>query len=42
MSIEENKALMHRFYEAISKGNLAIVEDLVATDHVEHSPFVPG
>lgn len=42
MSIEENKGLMRRFYEEISKGNLAVVEELVAADHVEHSPFVPG
>ncbi len=42
MSIEENKAIMRRFYEEISKGNLAAVDDLVAADLVEHSPFVPG
>jgi predicted SnoaL-like aldol condensation-catalyzing enzyme len=42
MSIEENKALIRRFYEEISKGNLAVVDELVAADLVEHSPFVPG
>jgi hypothetical protein len=42
MSIEENKALMRRFYEEISKGNLAVVDELIAADVVEHSPFVPG
>ena len=42
MSTEENKALIRRFYEEISKGNLAVVGELVATDLVEHSPFVPG
>ena len=42
MSIEENKALMRRFYEEISKGNLAVVDELAAIDLVEHSPFVPG
>lgn len=42
MSIEENKALTRRFYEEISKGNLAVVDELVAIDLVEHSPFVPG
>ena len=41
MSTEENKALMRHFYEEISKGNLAVVDDLVAADLVEHSPFVP-
>ena len=42
MAIEENKALMRRFYEEISKGNLAVVDELIAADVVEHSPFVPG
>jgi len=41
MSIEENKALMRRFYEEISKGNLAILDELMAANVVEHSPFVP-
>ncbi len=43
MSIEENKALMRRAYEEIhSKGNLAVVDELIAADLIEHSPFVPG
>jgi len=42
MSIEENKALMRRFYEEIGKGNLAVVDEFVAPDLVDHSPFVPG
>ena len=42
MQTEENKALMHRFYEEISNGNLAVVDELIAADVVEHSPFVPG
>jgi len=42
MPTEENKALMRRFYEEISKGNLAVVDELVAADLIEHSPFVPG
>lgn len=41
MSTEENKALMRRFYGEISKGNLAVVDELIASDVVEHSPFVP-
>jgi len=42
MSTEENKALIRRFYEEISKGNLAVLDELVAVDQVENSPFVPG
>ncbi len=37
MSIEENKALVHRLYEEISKGNLAIVDELIAAYIVAHS-----
>jgi steroid delta-isomerase-like uncharacterized protein len=42
MSIEENKALMRRFYEEISKGNLTVVDELIADNLVDHSPFAPG
>ena len=42
MSIEENKALLHRFYEGISEGNLTVVDELIADDVVDHSPFAPG
>ena len=42
MPIKENKDLMRRFYEEISKGNLAVVDELMAADVVEHSPFIPG
>jgi steroid delta-isomerase-like uncharacterized protein len=37
MSVEENKALMARFTEeVINRKNLAIVDELVASDFVEH------
>ena len=42
MSIEENKTIVSRFYEEISKGNLAAMGELVAADLVDHTPFVPG
>jgi len=38
MSIEENKALVRRFYEEIDKGNLDAMDELVAEDYVDHSP----
>jgi predicted ester cyclase len=38
MSIEENKALVRRFYEEIDKGNLAAMDELVADDYVDHNP----
>jgi predicted ester cyclase len=47
MSTEENKALVRRFYEEIDKGNLNVIDELVAEDYVDHNPppfpgFAPG
>jgi len=38
MSTEENKALVRRFYEAIDRGDLAAMDELVAEDYIDHSP----
>ena len=39
MSIEENKALVRRLVEEVwNKGNLAVVNELLATDYVFHHP----
>ena len=38
MSVEENKALVRRFYEEIDRGNLEAMDELVAEDYVDHSP----
>ena len=37
MGAAENKALIRRFYEEIDKGNLAILDELVAEDYVDHN-----
>ena len=37
-SIEQNKALVRRFYEEIDKGNLGILDELVAEDYLDHNP----
>jgi predicted ester cyclase len=34
----ENKALVRRFYEEIDKGNIGIVDELIAENYVDHSP----
>jgi ketosteroid isomerase-like protein len=34
----QNKALVRRFYEEIDKGNIAILDELVAEDYLDHSP----
>jgi predicted ester cyclase len=38
MSIEENKALLRRFYEEIDKGNIEAMDGLVAEDYINHDP----
>lgn len=38
MSLEENKAIMRRFYEEIDYGNLAAMDELVAEDYINHDP----
>jgi predicted ester cyclase len=37
-STEENKQLVRRFYEEIDKGNLDVVDELVAEDYLDHNP----
>lgn len=38
MSNESNKALVRRFYEEIDKGNIEVIDELVADDYLDHSP----
>ena len=38
MSIDENKALVHRMWEAINKGNLTVLDELSAANFVWHAP----
>ena len=42
MSTEENKASLRRVYEeAINRGNMAVVDELVGPDYIEHDPGYP-
>jgi steroid delta-isomerase-like uncharacterized protein len=41
MSVEENKAIVRRFIEEATRGNLAIVDELVAPGFVFHNPADP-
>jgi predicted ester cyclase len=38
VGVEENKALIRRFYAEIDAGNLAAMDELVAEDYVNHHP----
>jgi len=42
MSAEENKEIVRRFWGVWEKGNIGLVDELVAPDYVNHSPGMPG
>jgi steroid delta-isomerase-like uncharacterized protein len=42
MSEEENKEIVRRFWGVWEKGNIGLVDELVAPDYVNHSPGMPG
>ena len=35
---ERNKALVRRFYEEIDKGNIGVLDEMVAEDYLDHNP----
>jgi predicted ester cyclase len=41
MSLEENKAIVRRWFAETDKGNDAIIDELCAPDYIDHSPPVP-
>ena len=42
MSIEENKAIARRLTEeVVNKGNLAVLDEVVDTNIVDHNPMIP-
>jgi predicted ester cyclase len=42
MSTETNKETIRRFVEEVSKGNLDVLDDIVAPDFKDHQPLPPG
>ena len=38
MPVEENKALVRRFYAEIDAGNIDAMDELVAEDYIDHNP----
>ena len=42
MSIEENKAIVLRWFAELDRGNLAVVDELIADDYVDHNPALPN
>jgi predicted ester cyclase len=43
VSVEDNKALIRRIPEEVyNEGNLAVSDEVIAADYVEHFPLPPG
>ena len=42
MGTDTNKALVRRWFEETDKGNLAIIDELLAPDYRDHNPPIPG
>jgi steroid delta-isomerase-like uncharacterized protein len=42
MAIEENKAVVLRWFAELDRGNLDIVDELIADDYVDHNPALPN
>ena len=42
MSQETNKAIVRRWFDELDRGNLDVVDELVAADYVDHNPAIPG
>ena len=41
MSVEVNKASMRRLYDILKSGNVELLDEVIAVDHLDHTP-VPG
>jgi steroid delta-isomerase-like uncharacterized protein len=41
MSAEENKARVRRFWSVWEEGNIDLVDELLAVDHINHNPATP-
>jgi steroid delta-isomerase-like uncharacterized protein len=42
VSIEENKAIVLRWFAELDRGNLDIVDELIADNYVDHNPALPN
>ncbi len=41
MSADQNKAIVERFWKVWEEGNIDLVDELLAADHVNHNPATP-
>ena len=41
MSAEENKAIMRRYFGVFDQGNIDLLDELLASDYINHTPATP-
>ena len=41
MSVEENKAIMRRYFDVFEQGNIDLLDELLAPDYLNHTPATP-
>jgi steroid delta-isomerase-like uncharacterized protein len=42
MTAEDNKALVRRWFAELDRGNLAVIEELIPEDYIDHNPAIGG
>jgi predicted ester cyclase len=42
MAAEENKAIVRRWFAELDAGNLAIIDELIPEDYLDHNPAIGG
>jgi steroid delta-isomerase-like uncharacterized protein len=42
MATEDNKALVRRWFAELDRGNLAVIEELIPEDYIDHNPAIGG
>ena len=42
MSTEESRAIVLRYFQEMDRGNIDVVDELIAEDYIDHNPALPG
>jgi steroid delta-isomerase-like uncharacterized protein len=42
MDTEAHKALVRRWFSELDRGNLAVIEELIPEDYIDHNPAISG
>jgi len=42
MPVEENKALVRRWFQELDRGNLEAIDEFLSASYIDHNPPIPG